>query len=275
MSRWVSLQHQLPQRAITAFFGALCACQVPWLKNALIRRFMKVFPVKLEEASSQHLDDYPHFNAFFSRQLKPGVRPLAPAPALISPVDGFISSMGYLSQNQIFQAKGHQYTTEALLGDPAEANLFSNGSYATLYLSPADYHRAHTPLDAKLKSMRFIPGDLYSVNPETVAHCPNLFARNERLVTLYETAYGPMAIVLVGALNVGSMFTAWHPEAVRASDVKTWEYQDIELQRGDEVGGFLMGSTVILLLPEHVVTWENLAPQSPIMLGQPLGRLNS
>lgn len=270
MSVWVSLQHIFPQRLSTHFFGALCACKTPWLKNALIRRFMKVYPVKFHEALSENLDDYENFNAFFTRKLKPQLRPLADSPALISPVDGFISSMGNIKYDQIFQAKGHEFSLQALLGKNDWAERFIGGTYATLYLSPSDYHRVHTPLDATLKAMQLIPGQLYSVNPETVDHCPNLFARNERLVTLYDTPQGPMAIILVGALNVGSMFTAWHGQ-VHSNFLHTWEGDDITLQRGDEVGGFLMGSTVIMLFAQHMVEWYDFPPQSAIRLGQALG----
>lgn len=270
MSLWVKLQHKLPLRFSTNFFGALCACKTPWFKNALIRRFMKVYPVNFTEALTQNLDDYENFNAFFMRKLKPSARPLAAEPALISPVDGFVSSMGIIKENLIFQAKNHDFTLQALLGKNDWASRFINGAYATLYLSPSDYHRVHTPLDATLKAMQLIPGDLYSVNPETVEHCPNLFARNERLVTLFDTPHGPMAIILVGALNVGSMFTAWHGP-VHSNVVQTWEGQDISLKRGDEVGGFMMGSTVIILFAKNTVQWDDVKPQSAVKLGQALG----
>jgi phosphatidylserine decarboxylase len=180
--------------------------------------------------------------------------------------------MGTINDHQIFQAKGHDFTLQDLLGKDEWAALFQHGCYATLYLSPADYHRVHTPLAGNLKAMRLFPGELYSVNPVTVDNCPNLFARNERLVTLFDTAQGPMAIILVGALNVGSMFTSWHGR-VHSNFLHTWDGHEIHLDRGDEVGGFLMGSTVILLFAENAVKWDEWKPQSTIKLGQKLGRV--
>ncbi len=269
------LQSKLPQRAITQLFGWLAQIRIPAIKNQLIRMFDQRFHICWEEAEFSTPDAYADFNTFFSRKLKPDARPLAPLPAFMSPVDGFISQIGMVEGHQLFQAKGHTYTLlDLLAGNTYMADAFKNGAFATLYLSPKDYHRVHTPLAGNVTAMTFVPGTLFSVNDATVSSAPNLFARNERLICYIDTAMGPMAIILVAALNVGSMFTPWHG-VVKAEGVHTWDYRDkpIALNRGDEVGGFLMGSTAIVLLPQNTVAWGALATQHPVKLGESIGTL--
>ncbi len=261
----------VPQRLSTIMFGWLAECRIVRVKNYLISKFITKLHVNMDEALEPNINKYENFNAFFSRKLKPDARPLAESSQFISPADGFISQYGYLKQDAILQAKGHEFSAAALLADDKHA--YQDGAFITIYLSPKDYHRVHTPLGGKLKRMTFIPGKLFSVDDHNVANTANLFSRNERIVCEFETQHGPMAVVLVGAYNVGSMFTAWHGK-VSADTIKYWDYDGSnELQRGDEVGGFLMGSTAIVLLPKDVVQWNAaLHPNQAVKLGEGLGR---
>lgn len=261
------------QRTLTDFFGWLARRRTPVIKNTLIRTFDAVFHIDWDDALDSTPDAYPDFNAFFSRALKPGKRPFAPLPAFVSPVDGFISQIGEINDDQLIQAKGRTYSLlELLAGNEAQAAAFTDGAFATLYLSPRDYHRVHTPLDAHVTAMTFVPGSLYPVNAASVKNTPNLFARNERLICYLDTAQGPMAIILVAALNVGSMFTPWEG-VVKANGIHTWDYSNrpIPLTRGDEIGGFLMGSTAIVLLPKDTVSWHHLPLNTSLFMGQPIG----
>lgn len=253
---------------------ALTRSQVGWFKNAFIKFICWKFKVNLDEAASQKLADYPSFNAFFTRQLKSGVHMIDQQHTIVSPVDGAISQLGAIQQGYIVQAKGRSYSvTELLGGDNDLAEQFSGGQFATIYLSPRDYHRIHMPVAAKLKAMRYIPGKLFSVNPRTARAVPNLFARNERVVTVFDTEFGPMALVLVGAIFVGSMETVWAGQITPpyGKTIQDWEYDDKALMfgKGEEMGRFNMGSTVVLLLPPGAPTWlMNLAPEQAIRLGQ-------
>jgi len=209
----------------------------------------------MAEALEDQPADYKTFNDFFTRALKPGARPLA-SSTWVCPVDGAISQCGRIEKDQIFQAKGHVYSTRALVGGDAQlAALFDDGHFATLYLSPRDYHRIHMPIAGKLKRMVHVPGDLFSVNPTTARGVPGLFARNERVVCEFETVHGPMVMVLVGATIVGSMATVWHGQVnpPRPGTVREWRYesQDIQLAQGQEMGRFLLGSTVVMLMPQN------------------------
>ena len=239
----------------------------------------------MDEALNSDISSYRSFNDFFTRALKPGARPLAQAD-LICPVDGAISQFGVIEKDQIFQAKGHSYSTTAVLGgDAALAAQFQDGSFATLYLSPRDYHRIHMPCDGRLSRMIYVPGELFSVNPTTARGVPGLFARNERVVCIFESAHGPFALILVGATIVGSMATVWHGvvNPPRLPDVRQWLYnidnmddgtggQSTSLKQGDEMGRFLLGSTVVMLFPKVLgaplkfnADW---APARPIRLGE-------
>lgn len=275
MSLFVKMQAYAPLRFSTWCFGALARIEIPFIKNYFIRKCIRKYNVNMDEALVSDVNAYKSFNAFFSRRLKPQARVWAPLPALPSPVDGFISQMGNIEHHTIIQAKGLDYTVADLLVDPILAERFTNGTFATLYLSPRDYHRVHMPIDATLTAMTFVPGKYFSVNPETVDHYPKLFARNERLVCHFETAHGPMVIVLVGALNVSSMFTSWEEGPIRYSHIKTTHYHPPKhFKRTDEIGGFLMGSTAIALFPEGMVAWDkNLQPLEAIKMGQRLGEL--
>ncbi|HYP84050.1 archaetidylserine decarboxylase [Variovorax sp.] len=248
----VSSQHLLPKQALTSFAGWVAGRPhrlTPWV----IARFIEKYRVDMGEALDSDPTHYATFNDFFTRALKPGMRPIADA-ALVSPVDGAISQFGEIDNDQIFQAKGHHYTTTALVGGDARlAAQFAHGSFATLYLSPRDYHRIHMPCDGRLLRMIHVPGSLFSVNPATARGVRGLFARNERVVCVFESAHGPFVLVLVGATIVGSMATVWHGviNAPRVAQVREWRYDDerIALRRGEEMGRFLLGSTVVMLFP--------------------------
>ena len=246
-------QYLIPKQALTTFAGWVAGHERGWVTLEIIRRFVRKYGVNMDEALSSDIASYASFNDFFTRALAPGARPLASAD-LTCPVDGAISQFGPISGDQIFQAKGHRYSTTALVGgDAALAGQFKNGSFATLYLSPRDYHRIHMPCHGRLKQMIYVPGDLFSVNPTTARGVPGLFARNERVVCVFDSARGPFVLVLVGATIVGSMATVWHGvvNPPRLPDVKTWTYatQVVELKQGDEMGRFLLGSTVVMLFP--------------------------
>lgn len=229
------------------------------LTTATIGWFVRRYGVDMAEALQPDIAAYASFNDFFTRALRPGARPIAPAP-LTCPVDGAVSQLGRIAQGSILQAKSHTYTAQALLGgDAALAARFDGGSYITLYLSPRDYHRIHMPCRGRLTRMTYIPGRLFSVNPVTARNVPRLFARNERVVCLFETGLGTMALVLVGATIVGSMCTAWHGQVnpPRPGRLCHWDYsqEQIALSQGEEMGRFQLGSTVIVLLPEGAVDW--------------------
>ena len=244
-------QYLLPKQALTSLAGRLAAARGGAWTHAAIRWFVRRYQVDMGEAAEQDITAYASFNDFFTRALHPGIRPLADAAA-VCPVDGAVSQLGAIAHDRIFQAKGHHYTTAALLGgDAALARTFQDGSFATIYLSPRDYHRIHMPCDGRLLQMVHVPGALFSVNPTTARGVPGLFARNERVVCLFETPLGRMALVLVGATIVGSMATVWHGQInpPRPGKLRHWDYaaQDITLRQGQEMGRFQLGSTVVLL----------------------------
>ena len=273
----VGLQYLLPKQALTAFAGLVARWRGGAMTTTIIRWFVGRYGVDLSEAEHSNPEHYATFNAFFTRALAPGVRPLAVA-ALVCPVDGAISQFGALTGERIFQAKGHDYSATALLGgDDALAARFQGGQFATLYLSPRDYHRIHMPCAGRLRRMIHVPGALFSVNPVTARGVPELFARNERVVCVFEAADGaPFVLVLVGATIVGSMATVWHGvvNPPRPGRLREWDYagQDIRLPQGAEMGRFLLGSTVVLLLPPRLGTplrfnpaWQ---PGGAVRMGQ-------
>ncbi len=269
----ILLQHALPKQLLTRAMGRFARWEGGAVTQAAIRRFIDRYGVDMQEAADPRPQAYATFNDFFTRALRPGARPLADA-AFICPVDAAISQFGSIEHDQIFQAKGHQYSTTALVGGDAQlARQFDHGHFATLYLSPRDYHRIHMPCEGRLTRMIYVPGELYSVNPLTARHVPGLFARNERVVCVFETAHGPFVNVLVGATIVGSMATVWHGvvNPPRTREVREWRYdgQDIRLRKGDEMGRFLLGSTVVMLFPKDVVTFNaDWAPTRPVRLGE-------
>jgi phosphatidylserine decarboxylase len=269
-------QYLLPKQALTALAGKFATARAGGLTTSVIRWFVGRYQVDMSEAANPDIAGYSSFNEFFTRPLKPGARPLAPA-AFICPVDGAISQFGAIERDQIFQAKGHSYTTTALVGGDAElARQFADGDFATLYLSPKDYHRIHMPCDGRLLRMIHVPGALFSVNPTTARGVPGLFARNERVVCLFESDHGPFVLALVGATIVGSMATVWHGvvNPPRPGHLRDWSYGDRELRyrQGEEMGRFLLGSTVVMLFPRGVMKFNaGWAPQRPIRLGEKMG----
>jgi phosphatidylserine decarboxylase len=278
LSPGVALQHLLPKQTLTSLMGWLAGARGGAATTAAIRAFVRRYGVNMAEAAQPDVAAYPTFNEFFTRALKPGARPLAQAD-LICPVDGAISQFGAIEGDRIFQAKGHHYTAQALVGgDGALAAHFHGGLFATLYLSPRDYHRIHMPCGGRLLRMIHVPGDLFSVNPATARGVPGLFARNERVVCVFEGDVGPWVLVLVGATIVGSMATVWHGvvNPPRPGTVREWAYhdQDILLAQGQEMGRFLLGSTVVMLFPAGTTAGPSLAfnpawaPGGPIRLGE-------
>jgi len=263
------LQYLLPKQALTELAGRFARWQGGRWTHAVIRWFVKRYHVNMEEAADPEVTHYACFNDFFTRALKPSARPLAHA-RWVCPVDGAISQFGRIDGDQIFQAKGHLYSTRALVGGDAQlAAQFQNGDFATIYLSPKDYHRIHMPAAGRLLRMIHVPGDLFSVNPATAQGVPGLFARNERVVCVFDT----FVMVLVGATIVGSMATTWHGvvNPPRSPTVREWHYDDaaIHLQQGDEMGRFLLGSTVVMLWPPNTLLinkhWE---PGMGVRLGE-------
>jgi len=266
-------QYLIPKQALTVLAGKLASANAGSLTTSVIRWFVGRYNVNMAEAANPDIASYKSFNEFFTRPLKEGARPLANADYLC-PVDGAISQFGAIARDQIFQAKGHSYSTTALVGGDRElAARFENGSFATLYLSPRDYHRIHMPCDGKLTRMIYVPGALFSVNPTTARGVPGLFARNERVVCVFETDNGPFVLTLVGATIVGSMATVWHGvvNPPRPGVIREWRYdeQNIVLRRGEEMGRFLLGSTVVMLFPKDLLSFNpEWAPAGSIRMGE-------
>ncbi|HEU0186897.1 MAG TPA: archaetidylserine decarboxylase [Gallionellaceae bacterium] len=272
----VMLQYVLPKQALTTLAGKFASARAGKLTTRVIRWFVARYQVNMNEAANPDITSYPSFNEFFTRPLREGARPQAAADFLC-PVDGAISQFGPIERDQIFQAKGHSYSTTALVGgDAALAAKFENGSFATLYLSPRDYHRIHMPCDGTLKRMIYVPGALFSVNPATARGVPGLFARNERVVCEFDTPYGPFILTLVGATIVGSMATVWHGvvNPPRSREVREWRYGDKPpvLKKGEEMGRFLLGSTVVMLFPKDMLKFNpDWAPAKAIRMGEMMG----
>jgi phosphatidylserine decarboxylase len=266
-------QYVLPKQALTRLAGRVASRERGQTTTGLIRWFVDKYGVDMSEAAEPDIRKYLSFNDFFTRALKPGARPLAQAD-LVCPVDGAISQFGSIDDGQIFQAKGHSYSSAALVGgDVALAERFRHGHFATLYLSPRDYHRIHMPCDGQLQRMIYVPGDLFSVNPATARGVPGLFARNERLVCVFERGGEPWVLVLVGATIVGSMATVWHGVVHRSrpGGVREWDYRDqsLRLTQGQEMGRFLLGSTVVMLFPQGPLQFNpSWQPGGAIRLGE-------
>lgn len=275
-----ALQYPLPQHAISRAVHWLTRVRQPAFKNWITRRFIHRFGVDMSEAAQPDPVAYASFNAFFTRTLRDGARPLAnESDAVACPVDGTVSQAGVIAEGRIFQAKGQSFTAAELLGNHAElAAQFNNGAFTTLYLSPRDYHRIHMPLAGTLTQMIHIPGRLFSVNPPTTRAVPRLFARNERVAAIFDTMAGPMAVVMVGALNVGSIETVWAGEVTppRGRVIRHWRYEDrkIVLDKGAELGRFNMGSTVILLFAGGRARWEaSLIAERCVRMGERIATL--
>lgn len=280
MSFSVSLQYLYPKRALTVFGGWVANGRWGGITQWIIRRFIRKYGVNMAEAANPNPAAYPSFNEFFTRALRPDARPLSNA-AFVCPVDGAISQFGAIARDQIFQAKGHTYSTRALVGGDAElAEQFTDGAFATIYLSPKDYHRIHMPAGGTLRRMIHVPGDLFSVNPATAQGVPGLFARNERVVCVFDMEVGgrtvPFVQVLVGATVVGSMAITWHGvvNPPRPGTLREWRYdaQPVRLQRGEEMGRFLLGSTVVLLWPRDTIAFNpEWAPGNGVRMGEAMG----
>ena len=269
-------QYLLPKKALTVFAGWVAGAKGGAFSTALIRWFVRRYKVNMAEAAAPDIASYASFNDFFTRALKDGARPLADAD-ILCPVDGAISQFGHIDGAQIFQAKGHSYSTTALVGgDATLAAQFQDGQFATLYLSPRDYHRIHMPCDGSLRRMIYVPGDLFSVNPTTARGVPGLFARNERVVCVFDSDAGPFVMTLVGATIVGSMATVWHGQVnpPRSPQICEWHYEagQVQLKKGAEMGRFLLGSTVVMLFGKGRLAFNpQWTPARPIRMGDAMG----
>ncbi len=278
---FVLSQYPLPHHPLSRLMGKLTHCRLPLVKDFIIRGIVNAYDIDVAEARETNLKAYACFNDFFTRELKPGARPITADPlGIASPADGYLSQSGPINAGQIIQAKGMDYSVETLLGGDAErAAAFEGGEFATIYLSPRDYHRLHMPLTGTLREMVHIPGRLFSVNDATARGVPNLFARNERVAAIFDTDAGPMALVLVGAIFVASIETVWHgvvtPPGSRS--IRTWHYDQnaVRLERGAEMGRFNMGSTIIMLFGKNAVEWSpQLHPGAVMRMGAAMGRIS-
>jgi phosphatidylserine decarboxylase len=275
---FIALQHLLPHHTLSRLVARLANSETPWIKRTFIHWFSARYRVDMSEALDSNLDSYRNFNAFFTRALKTGARPVdAGDDIIVSPADGAISQLGPIIGDRIFQAKGQSFSTLELLGgDTQMAALFENGSFATIYLSPRDYHRVHMPCSGTLRQTVYVPGRLFSVNQLTAANVQRLFARNERLVCLFDTAYGPVAVILVGAMIVAGIETVWgdHAAPLLANQAppKNVLTDPIQLAKAAEMGRFKLGSTVVLLFGRDALRWrDTLTAGTPVRMGQTLG----
>lgn len=278
-----NLQYVSPTHFCSAIAGRLASVRKEEVKNFLIRRFIELYAVDLSDAEIENPDQFVDFNDFFTRALKVDARPIDHAiEAIVSPVDGKVSQRGIMDGQTLIQAKGKAFDLLRLLGGKREwADLFTGGSFATLYLAPQNYHRVHMPISGLLEQMLYVPGRLFSVNPLSVDHIPQLYSGNERVICLFQTQLGPVAIILVGAMIVGSIEMSWHG-GVRPTagekQLQTWDYRarQIQLNKGAELGRFLLGSTVILLFPKGAIQWqESLLPDSELRMGRRIGTIQS
>jgi phosphatidylserine decarboxylase len=274
---FASLQYVTPQHPLSRLVGRIARSHTGWLKNTFIRWFVRRYKVDMSLAIEQNPTAYACFNDFFTRRLEPDARPVcAQADSIVCPADGAISQLGSIHKGRIFQAKGQDYTVEELLGgDPQLAERFVEGKFATVYLAPRDYHRVHMPYSGKLRRMVAIPGELFSVNTATASLVPRLFSRNERVAAIFDTDVGPMAVVLVGAMIVAGIETVWAGEVAPCKgEVRTTDYGDagISLAKGEEMGLFKLGSTVIVLFGKDVATWaDRYQAGSRTTMGEQLG----
>ncbi len=277
-SLFVALQHMLPQHGLSRLLGYVANCQWPVCKTPLIRLFARYYQVDMAEAASPSLEDYACFNDFFTRALRADARPIAAAPDhLVCPVDGAISQFGRITEGRIIQAKGLTYSVQELLTDDGLAKHFEHGQFATVYLSPKDYHRIHMPLAGTLTDMIYVPGRLFSVNQATAQHVPRLFARNERVVTVFDTPHGKMALVLVGAMIVAGIETVWAghvaPNSRRVQHTNYSKSDTVGLHKGDEMGRFKLGSTVVVLCANPALQWQDhVAANAVVQMGQSMAK---
>jgi len=270
------IQYFIPQHLLSRLVGWFAQSEYPLIKNTFIKWFAKRYDVNMQEALNEDLESYKSFNEFFTRPLKDGARPIAEGDnTLVSPADGAVSQLGKIELGRVFQAKGRDYSVAELLGGDADrAAPFVNGDFMTVYLSPKDYHRVHMPFAGTLKETVYVPGDLFSVNPATTENVDALFARNERMVCIFETEFGPMAMVLVGAMIVAGIETVWSGQVTplpKEAQAQQYNGEDIVLAKGEEMGRFKLGSTVVMCFPENAIEFaESLKAESELRMGQEL-----
>ncbi|RLV58538.1 phosphatidylserine decarboxylase [Parashewanella curva] len=280
----IAIQYMLPKHFLSRLVGKLAAAQLGKLTAFFIKWFIKQYKIDMSEAKESNPEAYKTFNLFFTRELKDGIRPICDDEKILAhPVDGAVSQLGPIKDGEIFQAKGHSYSTLALLGDqPQDAERFKDGDFATIYLAPKDYHRLHMPITGTLSKMTYVPGELFSVNPLTAENVPGLFARNERVVAIFETEIGPIAMVLVGATIVASIETVWAGTVTppAGKQVFTWEYPTegkdaITLQKGEEMGRFKLGSTIVMCFEKDAIEkfTDGVEPKATTRMGQPFAHI--
>ena len=273
MNVFTTLQQFVPQQKISKVAGRLAASRHPWVKRTFIRSFAKAYDVSLDEYERQSLNAYESFNDFFTRELQDNARIIdASINGIVSPADGMISQLGQIHDHKLLQAKGRDYDIGQLLADSADGDYFADGSFATVYLAPSNYHRVHMPFDGMLTKTRYVPGTLFSVNNTTAANVPDLFARNERLVCLFDTAYGKAAVIMVGAMIVAGIETVATGKIIRTDDIQEADH-DMSFKKGDELGRFYLGSTAIVVLPKAAKTdWQDTMKHgATVQMGQLLG----
>ena len=273
MNVFTTLQQFVPQQKISKVAGRLAASRHPWVKRTFIRSFAKAYDVSLDEYERQSLNAYESFNDFFTRELQDDARAIdTTVNGIVSPADGMISQLGQIHDHKLLQAKGRDYDIGQLLADSADGDYFADGSFATVYLAPSNYHRVHMPFDGMLTKTRYVPGTLFSVNNTTAANVPDLFARNERLVCLFDTAYGKAAVIMVGAMIVAGIETVATGKIIRTDDIQEADH-DMSLKKGDELGRFYLGSTAIVVLPKAAkMDWQDTMKHgSTVQMGQLLG----
>lgn len=268
-------QYILPQHLLTSLIGWLADLRIPWVKNFLIKQFICLYKINMQEAADENPENYACFNDFFTRQLKTNIRPIAAGENTIaSPADGTVAMLGRIQKNQLLQAKNMYFDLDTLLADESLAQTFYDGTFSTIYLAPYNYHRVHMPFSGKLMKTIYVPGKLFSVNRMTSEVIPHLYSRNERLICLFDTAAGPMIVILVGALIVGGIKTIWMQDAIRANKVITESFDGLNIEKGAELGLFNMGSTVIVLFTKNTAEWSaNLTSYAKIEFGQEMGNI--
>lgn len=277
MNLFTTLQQLVPQQQLSKVAGRLAASRHPYVKRAFIRSFAKAYHVSLDEYERQSFNAYESFNDFFTRELKDDARPIdKTADGIVSPADGVISQLGQIEDHKLLQAKGRYYDVGQLLADSEDGHYFADGSFATVYLAPSNYHRVHMPFDGTLTKTRYVPGTLFSVNNTTAENVPDLFARNERLVCMFDTKYGKAAVVMVGAMIVAGIETVATGKISRTDDIQEADH-DMSFEKGDELGRFYLGSTAIVVLPKAAkADWQDsMKANSIVQMGQLLGNTDT
>lgn len=279
---FIAFQYAVPQHLLSHLVGWFAETRITWIKDLFISKFIQQFNVNMDEAERQTPDAFENFNDFFTRELKPGARPINDnSNAIVSPADGAISQLGSIENGRVFQAKGHDYSLIELLGGQSKtADEFMGGQFATIYLSPKDYHRLHMPVTGTLREMIYVPGDLFSVNQTTAENVPRLFSRNERVVAIFDTELGPMSLVLVGAMIVAGIETTWagritpFDRKVRSIryPTKGESQQPLIIEKGEEMGRFFLGSTIVMCFAKDKIHWlEDMTAERPLRLGESIG----